>query len=272
MKRIASSEGVDPAASMSLLAKEMMTIKKRSTSLELMHISLNDQGIRFVATPALLEACCSGILHSKKEGHPPPFSPFNVASSFRGTRLEDWDMPGVLNRAQDNKSDLTEAERELLLGETILVAGTASQLTKVLKIFATLSEEYVAINAVVSRFCVEMYNWVKDNEEKISIVSSTKDALIAPKIQSLISELLQEYFEEARFHVPEPELLDMSSYKKTILRSPQTLTLLPAIDRILNPIKTNKHVDRSQGGGGGGGGTRGDTKKGGQIKFDEHKE
>ena len=127
----------------------------------------------------------------------------------------------------------------------------------------------MVINAVVSRFCVEMYNWVKDNEEEISIVLSTKDALIAPKIQSLISELLQEYFEEARFHVPEPELLDMSSYKKTILRSPQTLTLLPAIDRILNPIKAIKQVDRPHGGGGG---TRGDDKKGGQIKFDEHKE
>ena len=92
MKRIATSDGVDPATTISCLAKEMMTIKKRSTSLELMHISLNDQGIRFVATPTLLEACCSGILHSKKEGHPPPFSPFHVAASFRGTRLEDWDM------------------------------------------------------------------------------------------------------------------------------------------------------------------------------------
>jgi hypothetical protein len=96
MKRIASRDGVDPAASMSLLAKEMMTIKKRPTALELMHTTLNEQGIRFVSTPALLEACCSGILHSKKEGYPPPFSP-------------------SLNRAQDDKSDLTEAEKELLL-------------------------------------------------------------------------------------------------------------------------------------------------------------
>ena len=111
----------------------------------------------------------------------------------------------------------------------------------------------------------------KDNEEKISIVSSTKDALIAPKIQSLISELLQEYFEEARFHVPEADLLDMSAYKKTILRSPQTLTLYPAVDKILNPIKATKQVDWG-GGGGGGGGTRGKDKKGDQIKFDEHKE
>ena len=91
-----------------------------------MHISLNDQGIRFVATPVLL-----GVLLQR---HPPfqkgrssrPFSPFNVASLFRGTRLEDSDMPGVLDRAQDNKSELTEAEKEIILGETILIAGTAS--------------------------------------------------------------------------------------------------------------------------------------------------
>ena len=149
--------------------------------------------------------------------------------------MEDLDLAGVLNRAHDDKSDLTEAEKELLIGDTILIAGTASQLTKVLKIFATLAGEYVAINAIVSRFCVEVYTWVKDNEEKISIVSSTKDALIAPKI-------------------PEPGLLDMPSYKKAILRSPQTLTLLPAIDKILNPIKAIKQVDRLHGGGGGGGG------------------
>ena len=52
----------------------------------------------------------------------------------------------------------------------------------------------------------------------------------------------------------------MPSYKKAILRSPQTLTLYPAVDKILNSIKAIKQVDRLQGGGGGGG-TRGKDKK-----------
>ena len=90
--------------------------------------------------------------------------PSNGAASFLGTRLEELNIQGILDRAQVTEDDLTTKEKKALHGESLLIVGTASQLTKILNLFAKIAEEWISSIALVAKFCIDWYEWAKENE------------------------------------------------------------------------------------------------------------
>ena len=73
-----------------------------------------------------------------------------------------------------------------------MIVGTADQLTKVLKFFTKITEEWISPLACTTKFCDNWYKWAKDNEEAIATIATTLNADLPAKIQCLISQICQE--------------------------------------------------------------------------------
>jgi len=69
----------------------------------------------------------------------------------------------------------------------------------------------------------------------IADISVKMDLDLPAKIQCLVAQITNEYFEDARFGLPDDSTLNCNSIKRDILRNTANLTLLPPIRHILHP-------------------------------------
>jgi hypothetical protein len=171
----------------------------------------------------------------------PNLSSLGCTTSLAGTRLEDIDITLALR--QDNKDKgLSAKERDVIYGKHILICTTASQLTKVLHIGASILESYVGANPLIAIWYRDWANFAKEEEDFLAKATRNTDLDLPPKIQSLVKGTVHDCFTEGRFYVPGDNILDTDDIKKSIKRQYCPYELLPRS----SPFSTPPHILQQQ--------------------------
>jgi hypothetical protein len=212
----------------------MLSTKKKDVAHDLFMLELNAKGVRCEITPALNDTLFSGTLASRSSLDVPNLSSFGCATTMNGTRLEDIDITLAL-RQDDKDKDLSAKERDAIYGNHVLICTTASQLTKVFHIQASILESYVGANSLIAIWYRDWANFVKEEEDFLAMTTRNTDPDLPPKIQSLVEGTAHDYITEARFYVASDDILDTDDIKKAIKRRYCPYELLPAVQTILHP-------------------------------------
>ena len=239
IRRLSTTDGDEPAQQLSTLAKEMLSQSKRHTAGHLLQLSLNADGIsRCSFTPAFIEALCTGQLISKKAFEPSPFSPFGCAPSFEGTSFQDIDIELILSK-RDSGEQLADKEKKAILDSNLVLARSASQLRRILCIFAGATSQYFGKNSDLANFTNDWKDFSDQHEDRIADISSNFDKDICTKIQFHVGQVTNDYLEEGRLRMPDQALLLTANIQTSILQNAISLQLPPFIMSFLYPKKSS---------------------------------
>ena len=245
--RASTSDGEEAEERLTTMAQEILGCTKKEHALNIFLLGMNDRGIRCHVTPAFVDAICSGCLISKQPFEPSPFSIYNCASSFQGTRLDDLDLVAIFEKDRSGR-DLSTKEREALEKETITVATSISALEKQIKIFHAALQVFIGPNALITHFLQEWKSFIEESDDRLADLQRRMDPDLAAKMQFFIAQVCNDWFESARFALPDEGSLGWTQVKRSILQNNHSLSLPPLITTILHPIAPPNGKDRNRGG------------------------
>ena len=149
IRRVGSPDSQAMVRALTPLARAMLSTKKKDVAHDLFMLELNEKGVRCKITPTLIDTPFSGALASCSSLDVPILRSFGCATTMTGTRLEDLNITLALR--QDGKDkDLSAKERDAIYGNHVLICTTASQLTKVFHIQASILKSYVGANSLIA--------------------------------------------------------------------------------------------------------------------------
>ena len=242
LRRAGTEDGEDPAASITPLARELLTLPKSSKHIahNLVQLALKNSNVKCELSPHILSSLMSGDLLSKKAFNPSPFSPYSCPSSFEGTTLEHFDLMDLKNR-KTHGIPMSEKDREALENALYIVARSVTQLTKLIKGFGGVVAHYLGNRSLAARHINAWNAFIQEYEDRLSSITSKIDDTLPAKIQFLVSLQVEDFLQSASTDIPDQLALGSSNIQQSILQgNTNCITLPPAILLLLNPESSKK--------------------------------
>ncbi|KAL9179582.1 hypothetical protein ACHAXT_008872 [Thalassiosira profunda] len=164
-----------------------------------------------------------------------------------------------LKEEEANGRELSEKEREALYGSKLLPARTIYHLKEKTKAWAAFANEAHGPDSIAANVAADWDEWVQNNIQLLKERSIAIDKDLAARIEHIIDDSFNQYYEEAMHGVPDESILESDTIRRGILRGTVKPDLPKIVFDVLHPQPKRDRTDRDRGSAGGGGG--GPTKK-----------
>ena len=140
---------------------------------------------------------------------------------------------------------LSDKEKQVLFQYTIIVARSINQLIKILKISASIAEEYSEQESKLSKFVRDWHTFVKVNEERLVDITNSIDKDLPPLIKSFVSQVTSDYCADTRFVMLESAILNYQMVKRDIIWGLAKLPIPSSVKNIIHPTATKSKPPRA---------------------------
>ncbi len=236
-------DGENPALQLTETMTDVLKAKFNEVRI-FIDIMLKKHNAYGAPTPDLVRSLKEGKLHYDSAA-PQGFVVHNLPQSLMNTPFENVDFD-KLAEEQELGRNLNDEEREALYSKEISVSRTLPFLLSKMKAYAALLYELLGAGIPVT---VEAENWVAfltENLGKLQERQSSSDRDLPARLESLFAECFNDYFGEARYGVPDLEILDRANLRSAVLRGHIKPDLPKSIENVLHPPTKPKIDDRKR--------------------------
>eukprot|EP01082_Thalassiosira_pseudonana_P010086 g8886.t1 g8886 contig34:369079-371430(-) len=240
-----TSDGDSPAEDLTADATECMSAKS-SVAVDIINGILHSGKSYAAITPKCIKALNTGQW-TYPPGNPGNLCLFSLPPTANGTSYENTNISRILYDDENNR-DITDADKDLLTKQTIVLPHTLHTLTKMCKTFSVLLDAFCGPDSIVATAAANVVEWLKTNEQELENVALHYDRRLPIKLAWFYSEAFNNFFNQAKHDVPSPSTLHFDSFHGQIKMGLSKIVQLPR--SILDILDNNKKRNATPNGNG----------------------